>query len=464
MRHRIASVLAITTVTALTALAGCSSSAAPPGAGSSSGGSDQALKAPDFCKGEKNTNGEVPSGVDDSVKGTISIWGWYNVAPLSTVKDFQKHYPNVKVEGIDYSLDDTPTQLATAINAGTGAPDLAMVEDLRLPGFWKNGVLDLSQCMAPYQSDFPKFKWQRIQNPDGKIVSVPWEINPGLITYRRSVFEKYGIDPDAIKTWDDYITAGKKLEADSGGTVKMLESNVASTGTGNAELTTDVALLTNQQGGTYFSKKGKVTVDSPKTVNALNMVKRFRDEGITLDDLSSKQAELAALRDGKVASFITQSSSRFFLSGDLKDTAGDWGLMQLPAFEAGGARGAVNGGTSIVIPAQSKNAEAAWAFARFWLLTVQGRYDSFQAGQLVENMYAPAAKDPRFNQPDPFYGGQDFLAISLESAKEAPPSPSAAAFPAVSDSIQSQMGAFMAGDVTADELVTKAAAAAKAVG
>lgn len=447
-------------------MAACGS-AEPPGAddGDDSGSSaadSSALTAPDFCADEQANPTGAPPEPNPDLEGTVELWGWYNQAPLSTVEAFQELYPNVEVEGVDYSLEDTPTQLATAINAGTSVPDLAMVEDLRLPGFWETGLLDLSECLAPYEEQFPEFKWERIQRPDGTIVSVPWEINPGLITYNREVFDEYGIDADAIETWDDYIAAGQTIRDESGGEVKLLLSNLAPTGSGlAAELTNDLVLLTNQQGGQYFTKDGEVAVDSPETINALEMLKRFRDEDLTLNDPASAQAELDALRSGRVASFIGEASSRFFLSGELADTEGNWGLMPLPAFEEGGARGAVNGGTSIVIPELSENAEAAWEFAKFWLLTVEGRVASFESGQLLENIYQPAAQDERLQQPDPFYGGDNFLEISLKSAEEAPPAPSAANFPVLDNAIQQELRGFMAGDTSAEDVVQAAEQAAE---
>lgn len=464
MRRR--SLVWLSTAVPVAALVAACGSAEPPGAsgdtdnGSGQGGGD--LTAAEFCADEEADPAGGPPEPNPDIEGTVEIWGWYNEAPLATVEAFQQLYPNIEVKPVDYSLDDTPTQLATAINAGTGVPDLAMVEDLRLPGFWDAGLLDLSECLEPYKDDFPEFKWDRIQRPDGSIVSVPWEINPGMVTYNRGVFDQYGIDAESIETWDDYIAAGQKIRDESGGEVKLLLSNVAPTGSGlAAELTNDLVLLTNQQGGRYFTEDGEVAVDSKETINALNLLKSFRDEDLTLNDVSSAQAELDALRTGRVASFIGEASSRFFLSGQLPDTAGDWGVIQLPAFTDGGTRGAVNGGTSIVIPEQSDNAEAAWEFAKFWLLTVEGRHDSFVAGQLVENVYQPAAEDERFQQPDPFYGGDNFLQIALASAEAAPPAPSAANFHILNDALQNELRGFMAGDTSAEEVVETAARAAE---
>ena len=46
---------------------------------------------------------------------------------------------------------------------------------------------------------------------DGKVYAVPWDVGPCGVFYRRSIFEKYGIDPEKIETWEDYINAGKVI-------------------------------------------------------------------------------------------------------------------------------------------------------------------------------------------------------------------------------------------------------------
>lgn len=461
-RRRIHPVAAAAVTAAALAACGSGGGGGAAGGGGPNGPGGAKLEAAPVCSTVSNpdTSGALPSAPDPSVSGTVTLWGWYDLAPEATTDLLAKFYPNVKVKFVDYSLEDTPVKLQTALNAGTGAPDLAMIEDKTLPTVWNNGLYDLSDCLKPYQADFPAFKWSRIQRPDGTLTAAPWEINPGFVTYRRDVFAKYGIDPSTITTWDQFQAAGRKVVQQSDGKVKWTLSNTVETGNGTENLLGDTELLVNQSGGKLFDKDGKPAFDSPNNVAVLQLLKKFRDEGLTLNDVPSKQAELTALRNGTVATFIGEASSRFFLSSALKDTAGKWGILELPAFTDGGTRGAVNGGTSIVMTDQSKNTPAAWAFLKIWLLTVDGRYQSFQAGQLVENLFLPAAKDPRFNQPDPFYGGDRFLQKSIQSAQAAPPFPSSAQLPKLENSIQSQLPAFLSGKKTAEQLASTAQAAA----
>jgi len=463
-RWAVVTAAATVTVSVLSACGSSGSTAAVPGANDNTTSASAAgLPAAPACDnpGPVQLDGKLPDKPDPSISGTVTLWGWYNLAPKSTMDLLAKYYPNVKVNFVDYALTDTLSKLQTSLNAGSGAPDMAMVEDKSLPVVWQKGLYDLSKCVNPYEQDFPAFKWARIKRPDGEVTAVPWEINPGIVTYRRDVLAKYGIAPDSIKTWADFVKAGKEVTAKSNGAVKWTESNVVDAGNGTENVLGDLELMVNQQGGKLFDDNGKVAFDNPETKKALDLLKSFRDEKITVNDVASKQAELNDLRDGKIATFITESSSRFFLSDALKDTSGKWGIMPLPAFTDGGTRGAVNGGTSIVMPDQGKNTPAAWAFLKIWLFAVDGRYDSFKAGQLVENLFLPASTDPRFQQPDPFYGGDKFLQISIDAAKAAPPFPSGATLPQLETSIVTQMPDFLSGKFDAAKLASTAADAAK---
>ena len=147
-----------------------------------------------------------------------------------------------------------------------------------------------------------------------------------------------------------------------------------------------------QNGGNFFDKSGKPTFSDPKNLQALQLVKRVRDEGVTLNDVASDQAAVEALKTGSVATWIAPAWWKYFPTSFAPETSGKWGGIPLPAFQAGGARSSNLGGTSLVITKQSKNAAAAFAFLRFWLLSVQGRQISFEkGGNQFEAIYRPVS-------------------------------------------------------------------------
>ena len=404
----------------LTASACASAAGGPQGAGGSTDGA-KALPASFCSKQTADPTGTAPLTPDPNIKADLTFWGWYNIVPKNVLDDFHKVYPNINVKFVDFSTSDTHTKLATALAGGAGAPDISMVQDRDAPRFWDLPLLDLTDCLTPYKADFPEFKWDKIARPNGQLQAVPWEADAAVMVYRRDLFAKYGIDPAGIKTWDDYIAAGKKLNTASGGKTKMVMSLPVANDNGIAgHITSDFNMMLNQQGGSYFAKDGKVTVNATEGVTALEKLEEFRKAGITLNDVASGQAEKAAFEGDKVATILQQASVSFALKSTLKDMSGKWGAMELPAFTAGGTRGAIRGGTSIAITGQSKNPEAAWKFLQFWLLRVDSRWKNYQVGGLVENLFLPAAKDPRFQAGDPYFGNDPYLKIVAKSAQEAP--------------------------------------------
>ncbi|WP_341954634.1 sugar ABC transporter substrate-binding protein [Salinibacterium sp. TMP30] len=416
--QRTTTAVAVASVLAL-GLAGCVGQGGP---NTASGGDGSAQVPAEFCASQNAD----PTGVadlvkDESITADLKFWGWYNIVPQAVLDDFHEIYPNINVEFTDFNTSDTHTKLATSLAGGSGAPDMSMVQDRDAPRFYDLPLLDLSECLAPYKDTFPEFKWDKITTPAGNQQAVPWEADAGVLVYRTDLFDEYGIDPSSIETWDDYIAAGEKIDEASGGKTKMLMSLPIANDNGIAgHVMSDFNMMLNEQGGQYFNEDGEPALASPEGERALDLIREFREAGITLNDVASGQAEKVAFENDEVATILQQASVSFGLKGSLADMSGKWGVMPLPAFDEGGTRGAIRGGTSLAIPAQSTNPEAAWKFLEFWLLRVDSRWTNYETGGLVENLFLPAAEDPRFTAGDDYFGGQPFLQIVIDSAREAP--------------------------------------------
>lgn len=455
---RVASRMLTLAATVALATAGCASASVAPG-GAQPAASGQKAKSAPFCAAQQAD----PSGVaaltpQPNIKADLTFWGWYNIVPKAVMDDFHKVYPNINIKFVDFSTADTHTKLATALAGGAGAPDIAMVQDRDAPRFWSLPLYDLSTCLKPYQASFPSFKWDKVARPNGQLQTVPWEADAGIVAYRKDLFAKYGISADSIKTWADYSAAGKKIVQASGGKTKMLMSLPVANDNGIAgHVTSDFNMMLNEQGGSYFSPSGEVTVADAKGVKALELLRSFRTDGITLNDVSSGQAEKAAFEGDKVATILQQASVSFSLKSTLKDMSGKWGIMQLPAFTAGDTRGAIRGGTSLAITEQAKNPDAAWKFLHFWLLRVDSRWSNYKVGGLVENLFLPATKDARFLAGDPYFGGDPFLVTVIKSANEAPVFPENLKTNQLESAFKQNLRDYLKGSGTAQSMLTQVA-------
>lgn len=336
---------------------------------------------------------------------------------------FKAQYPNVEIDYVETAPTDMYQKLPLALQAGTGAPDLACVESSHLAQIVAlGGLADLTTQVQPYVSQMLASKWSDAIL-DGKYYAMPWDSGPVVFYYRRDVFAAAGLptDPDSVSqlvaTWDDYLNVCQTIMTKTG------DDCFANNKANNYGRLYEMMLW--QQGLGYYDATGKVTVDSAQNVATLEELKKFWDANLLSDQLEWTDGWYAELAAGgttpvatvgpgtpvpptvkPVASLVEASWMGAFLKGWIAPgTSGLWGVAQMPAMVAGQARSANDGGSNLVIPDQSQNKAAAWALTE-WLL---GRPDSqvaiFKASDFFPSL-TTTYTDPIFNEPDPFFANQ----------------------------------------------------------
>jgi len=334
--------------------------------------------------------------------GDITVWSW-NIAAKSLqamIPAFERANPGVKAN-VDMTGARMSTRFMLSLAAGTGAPDVSQLQMTDAPHYIATGRLaDLTPVAGKYRSMFPPSLWDNC-TMNGRVYAIPWDMGPCGVYYKRDVFKKYGIAPEKIETWDDYIEAGKQIASKSGGRTKMLP--LASN-----DLNSLFELLIQQTGGQIFDDEGRVAIDSPQCRQALEIIRHVREAGITADVPAWGQEWMAGFNDETIATY----PSAVWLGGTLKDTVNDytgkkaeWGVFRLPAVERGGLHVSNLGGSVLVIPAQCKNKEAAWAFIEYALCTKEGQLAQYKSFDLFP-AFLPALATPQMAEPDPFFGGQ----------------------------------------------------------
>ena len=143
----------------------------------------------------------------------ITVWAWEPTL-TQVAKDFTKK-TGIKVDLKNVGTNTKEyTQLDNAIEAGSGAPDIAQIEYYALPEYVIRGHLEnLSDLGA---SDFKDFytpgTWSSVNINDG-VYALPMDSGPMAFFYNKEVFDKAGVDAEQIKTWDQYYDAAKKIHA-----------------------------------------------------------------------------------------------------------------------------------------------------------------------------------------------------------------------------------------------------------
>jgi lactose/L-arabinose transport system substrate-binding protein len=383
------------------------------------GGNDVANQPVEEAPAVEDTTGvdtavEEPVVSEEEIAGRLLIWvqqANQDVFEQTVLDAFLAQYPNVTIEWVNYPPDEVANQLQVAIQGGTGAPDLAVTEHRSIPRLVElGGLVDLTSRLQPYMNDLNAAALDA-GSKDGRYYSVPWDIGPVMTFYRRDIFEAAGLasEPDEVSdliaTWDDFLDVCIQIKEETGANCFALNK---------ANNYGDVYFnMLWQQGLGFVDDDGNIAVDSPTHVATLENLARFWEADVVSDELEWNDgwyAELNAdLGDAvitPVASVIIGSWMGNFLEDWVAaDQAGDWGVVPMPAMEPGGVRAANQGGSAFIIPEQSTNVDAAWAFAEFMVLNADNHLAIYEYSDYFP-AYDPVYDAALFDEPQSYFGGQ----------------------------------------------------------
>ena len=342
-------------------------------------------------------------GAQAQPSGEITIWSW-NIAASSlqaTVAGFNAQYPDVKVTVEDLGNQQVfDKSLAGCAAGGEGLPDIVSIENFEAEIYWNqfpDCFVDLKTLgyTDEIAAGFPDFKRTELEVGD-VAYAMPWDSGPVAMFYRRDFYEKAGVDPESIKTWDDFIAAGKKIaEANPG--VVMTMADLA----GDSEW---FRMLANEQGCGYFSLDGQsITINQPACVMAMEKVKEMVDAGII--SAGAWGDKIAANNAGTVATQMYGGWYEGTIRSESPDLVGKWGVYPMPSLTADGPRAANLGGSSLAITSASDNKEAAWAYVNYTLGTNEGQVTMLKEYGLVPSLVS-SLEDPYVQEGLEYWGGQ----------------------------------------------------------
>lgn len=347
---------------------------------------------------------------------TITVWAW-DVALKqlqASAEKFKETHPDVEFQFEEMGTEQIYTKLATTLNTGKGLADVILLEGEQVSGYaskYPDGFADLSDIVN--KDDYLPVKMGEVTVND-KIVGFPWDAGPVALFYRTDYFEQAGVNPEDIKTWNDFIEAGKKVTATcktpSGEPVKMLP--IAPNGSNFWKL------LLTEKGAGYFDAEGNTAVNSPEALECMEMAKKIYDADIALNYTDWAEYEGVVVNQS-----VATIPEAVWMIGTIKDKgpdqSGNWGVMSLPVFPGDEPSGSTNGGSDIVIPAASANVDIAKEFVQFAMTDVDLQADGFVNYGLFPS-YIPAYDAEVFTEPDEFFGGQKIYETFIELGKKVP--------------------------------------------
>lgn len=366
--------------------------------------------------GGNPSGGDKPAG-DETPSGKIVVGGWPSGddAFKAAEAGFKELYPEVEIE---YQFTDTGAfqqSLQTALAAGAEAPDVAMVEGASVGQYQNSPALE-NLLEEPYaaesmKDDFVEMKWNQCYSLDGtRMIGLPWDIGPTSYFYRRDVFKDAGLpsEPDEVfelmSTWDGVLQVAEAIYKPG---ERWFYPNASYFYT---------LMFMNRD---FFNEKDlSLRMDREGDIAAIEAALEIRKNGWDANTVDMWSTEAyAGYADGSIASVATGAWFGGFLKTDIDpEGTGNWGITALP----GGIPATNWGGSILVLPSQSENKTAAWAFIKYMMTDTTAQNKMFEAVDYYPAL-KPAWEDKAiYEAEDPYFGGQKTKEVWIDIAEKFP--------------------------------------------
>lgn len=362
--------------------------------------------------------------------------------PTQLIEAFQKKNPNITVKELeqpaktDAQHDDYVTKLST----GDTSIDVFAVDIIWPPEF---GAADWTLPLNKYftKEALDKFLPGPVQGNsyNGKLYSIPFYTDAGVLYYRKDILEEAGVQPP--KTFDELVKLSKELKG-KGGT----EYGFVFQANQYEGLVCDALEYMWGNGGDVLNKKGKVIIDSKNNLEALkfmtNLVKAdFVPKGVTTyieEDARTMftEGKVVFMRNWPYAWGKSQEEG-----SKVKDKVG---IVPMPVGPSGQAPAAALGGWNLAVNKNisDEKKDASVKFLKF-ITSPEG-----------QKILALGGRQPILKET---YKDQDVLAknpqlgLLYDAFVNAKPRPVSPIYPQISDVMQIQIHKAITGEIKPEE-------------
>jgi multiple sugar transport system substrate-binding protein/arabinosaccharide transport system substrate-binding protein len=459
---------AATSLTASSVLAACAPSASAPTAAPPAA----PTTAPAATQPAGATATSAPAAAANSTGAnqmTFLMWTW-DSQHVKFVQDrvnvWMQNNSSYKVtlDSQQMPINDLYTKVLANLSAGSGAPDILPIELNEFDRFMKGDIaqktlVDITSRIASERNKYIESRWVNF-TWKGKTYGIDNGYNPGGYWHQPEILQGAGIDLP-IKTWDDFLNAGKLLKEKTSGKSYMAPVD---------DLDRAVfQQLLQQRGGQIFDKDGNVVLNSPEAievlqyiVDATNKDKIFLKTGA---DSFWGAATYAAYKDGSAAGVILPD---WYLDATLKPEVGDmkgkWRVMAPPVWKSGGFKGYGYGGAGWTMTQQTKiPIDTLWDFMHFAFMTKESQVKKFQLIHYFPFM-KDAIHDPGVTDvADDYCGGQKVGGVFASFMDDTATFWNSPFWEEAVKALNDQLTQAYAGKITADQAIKTADTNIKAI-
>ncbi|MFC4532145.1 ABC transporter substrate-binding protein [Sphaerisporangium dianthi] len=334
----------------------------------------------------------------------VTMWGWYPNMQL-VVDNFNKQNGEVQICWTNVGQGgDEYQKFQTAISAGTGAPDVIMVEMDRIPTFQiQNALVDIKKFgYDKVKANYSEGAWKDVSVGDA-VYGVPVDGGPLAMIYRKDIFDKYKITPP--KTWAEYEQAAQKVKDAGGPKFGDLGSNVPA-------LTMALQIQKGAAPFTYDPAQPKaigVKLNDQPSKDVLDYWGGLAKKGLVGTQDQFTPEYISGVINGKYATYISAAWAPGYLTGagvgKGKDT-GKFAVAPLPQWDPANPVHVNWGGSAFSVTSQAKNPELAAKVAYGFYADKESLTDGW-TNQIIFPLNLSALKAPEFvDAKVAFFDGQ----------------------------------------------------------
>lgn len=252
----------------------------------------------------------------------------------------------------------------------------------------------------------------------GRIFGLPHDVHPMMLVYRADLFEEAGIDLAAVQTWDEFARVVRPMVKDrNGDQITDYVISIWSTGAYRDQL--EALLL--QAGGALFDEHDQMQVNTETNARVLATLTSWMvgPDRIAVDAPEFDPQGNKMKLDGRVLVSLMPDWLGGVWQMDMPGLSGKLKVMPLPAWEPGGRRTSVWGGTMLGLARTSDDPENSWEFAKHLYLSEElahGLYTNSMIISPVKSYWDRAFYD----KPVPYFSGQPFGRLYIQLAPDVP--------------------------------------------
>jgi trehalose/maltose transport system substrate-binding protein len=294
---------------------------------------------------------------------------------------------------------------------------------------------------------------------NGKLVSIPWFTDAGLLYYRTDLLEKYGYK-EPPKTWEELTEMAKKIQDGERKAGKPDFQGFVFQGKASESVTCNaIEWVYSYGGGTIVEPDKKVTINNPHAIKALDTAKSWVGTISPLGVTTYGEEEARNIWQAGNAAFMRNWPYAYSLGQDPKSPiSGKFDVTVLPKGGADGKNAACLGGWQLMVSAYSKAPDAAADLVHY-LTTAE-----LQKKHAVDISLLPTLpalySDPDVLAKNPFF--KNLLPV-LENAVARPSTVTGADYNQLSTSFFQNVNKVLTGGATAKDAVAAVEKVAKRI-